>query len=451
MKTQLLSLAMLTISALGYSQSQNWWRVNGNTPSNSDFLGTTNSAPLVFKTNNTTRFTLDATGNAIFNGNITAAGGINLGDGLGLKSYTSSNPLVGKIIVVGAGVNTPPGNNNQDDPPACVVSTGANPNVTGWLAGINQGYYSSATLNGNNSFLTMYSNINNGNGYIDISGSNNSGGTPELFINNNCGRNTRINWLNGSVFMGQYVFMKNNLEIGDPTNGMVTGTGVLLNIKNSIGFHANIIGNASQAAIDAFRVSKGSNTHFNVNGEGQTLINSLNSDALIVKNNSNSQDGFTIKNNGSAIINTYANSPTSIFTVKNMNLSATPNPWNNNVFEVQADGKTFIGNQRQNTGPHTDALLHVNGKMAAQSCYIRIVQWADYVFAKDYKVPSLYDVEKYYLANKHLPEVPTEKEVAENGIEVGEMNTILLKKIEEMTIQMVQMKKEIDNLKSQTK
>jgi len=56
---------MLTISALGYSQSQNWWRVNGNTPSTSDFLGTTNSTPLVFKTNNTTRFTLDATDNLI--------------------------------------------------------------------------------------------------------------------------------------------------------------------------------------------------------------------------------------------------------------------------------------------------------------------------------------------------------------------------------------------------
>ncbi|MDO9000180.1 MAG: hypothetical protein Q7W45_10475 [Bacteroidota bacterium] len=525
MKSQLLSLAMLTISALGYSQSQNWWRVNGNSPSTSDFIGTTNSTPLIFKTNNTTRFTLDATGNAIFNGNITAANGINFGDGLGLKSYTSSNPLVGKIIVIGGGINTPPGNNTQDDPPACVVSTGPNPNVTGWLAGINQGYYSSATLNGNNSFLTMYSNINNGNGYIDISGSNNSGGTPELFINNNCGRNTRINWLNGSVFMGQYVFMKNNLEIGDPTNGMVTGTGVLLNIKNSIGFHANIVGNANSAIVDAFKVSKASVDYFNINGLGITNIGSgqflspnkqltVNGDVLFANNGvsagAHQYDGFSgfeivggdrvptrrgisveddpngdlsffinsfqcpnaancatfrFKNGTNGFTQaTNANSALDILTINpegttkifmRTNVSLNPSAFtindaiNNKVnFDVKTNGKTIIGDQTQTTGPHNDAMLTINGKMVSKSCYIRINDWADYVFAKEYKVPNLYDVEKFYLANNHLPEIPSEKEVLENGIDVAEMNKLLLKKIEEITILMVKQQKEIDILKA---
>ena len=58
------------------------------------------------------------------------------------------------------------------------------------------------------------------------------------------------------------------------------------------------------------------------------------------------------------------------------------------------------------------------------------------------------EVEKFYLANNHLPEIPTEKQVSENGIEVGDMNRLLLKKIEEMTIQMVKMQKEIDALKN---
>ncbi len=89
--------------------------------------------------------------------------------------------------------------------------------------------------------------------------------------------------------------------------------------------------------------------------------------------------------------------------------------------------------------------------MVAKSCYIRINDWADYVFAKDYKVPNLYDIEKYYLANKHLPEIPNEKEIKENGIDVAEMNKLLLKKIEEMTILMVKQQRQIDLLNTKVK
>ncbi|MBA2612737.1 MAG: hypothetical protein H0U95_12240 [Bacteroidetes bacterium] len=119
-------------------------------------------------------------------------------------------------------------------------------------------------------------------------------------------------------------------------------------------------------------------------------------------------------------------------------------------FRVYGNGQTQIGIKSQNT-IHSDALLNVYGKMVSTACYIRTSDWADYVFAKEYKLPNLYDVEKYYLANKHLPEIPSEKEVLENGIDVAEMNKLLLKKIEEMTIQMVQMRKEIDTLKEKTK
>lgn len=396
---------------------------------------------------------LKVDGVSTFDDVIKANQGIDLGGGLGFKSYISSTPNVGKITIIGGSVAGPPGGNSQDDPPACVVSTGVNPNVNGWIAGIDQGYYSSSTLGGNNSFLTMYASKINGNGYIDISGLNSGGNPTELFINNNCGRNTRINWLNGTVFMGESVFMKRDLVIGDPANGTVNGAGVQFNIKKGLGFNANIVGNVNPADIDAFKLSKNGTDRFNVNGEGQTVINSINSDALIVKNNSNTQNGFTIKNDGSAIINTYDSYTGSapILNIKNMNLSASPNPWNQSIFEIQANGKTLIGNQRQFSPGHSDALLQVFGKMVATSCYIRITNWSDYVFAKDYKLPSLYDIEKFYLANNHLPEIPTEQEVKENGIEIGEMNSLLLKKIEELTILMVQQQKEIDALKLKIK
>lgn len=115
-------------------------------------------------------------------------------------------------------------------------------------------------------------------------------------------------------------------------------------------------------------------------------------------------------------------------------------------FTVFQSGKTQIGNETQ-IGFHSDALLTVSGKMVAQSCYIKIADWADYVFADNYKLPSLYDIEKYYLTYKHLPEIPSEKEIIENGVDVAEMNKLLLKKIEELTIMMVKQQKEIDELK----
>lgn len=128
-----------------------------------------------------------------------------------------------------------------------------------------------------------------------------------------------------------------------------------------------------------------------------------------------------------------------------------PNPSAKTIFKVTGDGKTEIGEKTQNQGPHTNALLTVYGKMVATSCYIKIADWADYVFASDYKVPNLYDVEKYYKINKHLPEIPSEQEVKENGIDIGEMNKLLLKKIEEMTIILVQQQKDIDALKEANK
>jgi hypothetical protein len=58
-------------------------------------------------------------------------------------------------------------------------------------------------------------------------------------------------------------------------------------------------------------------------------------------------------------------------------------------------------------------------------------------------------VEKFYTANNHLPDVPSQCEVEENGINVADMNGILLRKVEELTIYVVQQQKEIDELRKQ--
>jgi hypothetical protein len=66
----------------------------------------------------------------------------------------------------------------------------------------------------------------------------------------------------------------------------------------------------------------------------------------------------------------------------------------------------------------------------------------DYVFEKNYNLRPLAEVENYINQNKHLPEVPAAKEMEANGVNLGEMNMLLLKKVEELTLYVIELKKE---------
>ena len=87
--------------------------------------------------------------------------------------------------------------------------------------------------------------------------------------------------------------------------------------------------------------------------------------------------------------------------------------------------------------------LAVAGNMIAESVKVKLQgTWPDYVFAKDYELPSLEETEKSIQQNGHLPEIPSAAEVKDKGINIGEMNAILLKKIEELTLYVIDLKKE---------
>jgi hypothetical protein len=91
--------------------------------------------------------------------------------------------------------------------------------------------------------------------------------------------------------------------------------------------------------------------------------------------------------------------------------------------------------------------LAVKGKIISEEIIVKLhANWPDYVFSDDYKLPSLQEVERYIKANKHLPEVPSAAEVKENGLSVGEMNVILLRKIEELTLHIIDQNKKIEAL-----
>lgn len=94
--------------------------------------------------------------------------------------------------------------------------------------------------------------------------------------------------------------------------------------------------------------------------------------------------------------------------------------------------------------------LDVNGTIRAKEILVES-DWADFVFQKDYQLPTLSDVENSIKEKGHLPGVPSESEIKENGMKVGETNVLLLQKVEELTLYLIQQKKEIEALKLQIK
>jgi hypothetical protein len=96
--------------------------------------------------------------------------------------------------------------------------------------------------------------------------------------------------------------------------------------------------------------------------------------------------------------------------------------------------------------------LSVNGKIITDEVRVMLEPtWPDYVFEENYPLPDLKEWEQFIKANKHLPGIPSAKEVAANGIELGENQRLLLEKIEQLTLIVIEQQKQIDALKSELK
>ena len=112
---------------------------------------------------------------------------------------------------------------------------------------------------------------------------------------------------------------------------------------------------------------------------------------------------------------------------------------------IAADGKVGIGT----TDVQNGYLLTIDGQVIAEEVKIQNSdQWYDFVFDDNYNLPELSELEGFIKQNKHLPDVPTAKEVADEGINLGEMNGVLLKKVEELTLYIIEQQKTIEQQQS---
>ncbi len=117
-------------------------------------------------------------------------------------------------------------------------------------------------------------------------------------------------------------------------------------------------------------------------------------------------------------------------------------------FTLKDNGQVFIGGELSFSSPHTGYKLAVNGKTVTKEVIVTIQQWADHVFHDGYQLPALDDVRTFISENHHLPGVPSEEEVISQGIPLGEMNKILLTKVEELTLYVINLQKELNELRS---
>jgi hypothetical protein len=116
---------------------------------------------------------------------------------------------------------------------------------------------------------------------------------------------------------------------------------------------------------------------------------------------------------------------------------------NQDIQSWGTSGSTYLSINAGNVGVGTidtkGYKFAVNGNVIATSMTVKLyANWPDYVFKKDYTLPALTDVKTYIYENHHLPEIPSEQEVAKNGINLGEMNKLLLKKVEELTLYLIE-------------
>ncbi len=118
---------------------------------------------------------------------------------------------------------------------------------------------------------------------------------------------------------------------------------------------------------------------------------------------------------------------------------------------VRDDGEIRIGDEY-----YTQAMpagfnyrLSVDGQVVAKEVYVTLDDWADFVFDDDYDLTPLYKLEEQINENGHLPGIPTAEEIAKTGVNLGEMQAKLLQKIEELTLYVIDLKKENDGLQEQ--
>ena len=126
--------------------------------------------------------------------------------------------------------------------------------------------------------------------------------------------------------------------------------------------------------------------------------------------------------------------------------------------EIMNDGRVRIGNVATDKSGFptlsTNYKLYVERGIITEKIKVAVAStnnWADYVFDETYKLMPLSQLQNYITQNKHLPNVPSAEKMQQDGNDLGKTDAILLEKIEELTLYIIDLQKQIDALKNDKK
>jgi hypothetical protein len=292
-------------------------------------------------------------------------------------------------------------------------------------------------------------------------------GPPDRFGNPgvNFGKTTRLGFTNTTTGMlntdgVEFRMSENNFSIENRENGNLTigvsNTSLTFSQASSriwVGTGSNIL-SADNARMNIVAPSGDNGLFIQSSGTKyalglKTSVNTT--EALIVRDAANVSN-FSVKGNGEVISgNISVNSPnsTDALTIKTAG--------NSNVnFKVTNSGEVFSGNTTINgfllvkdaTGTNQFKIDN-EGNVRAREIKVDVDPIPDYVFKKNYKLMSLKELEIYVNKYSHLPNIKSEEEFKnEDGIDLGEMNMKLLEKVEELTLYVIDLQKQIEEIKN---
>ncbi|RAR47194.1 hypothetical protein [Flavobacterium lacus] len=408
---------------------------------------------------------------------------------LGFKSLSynktgSNNIAIGLRALSGVGTNNNPpssdfesfGNNNiaMGSQSLNYLVSGSGNTVLGYQASLN---LNSGEYNNTIGFQTLH-NINSGNnnntiGYRALFSL--VGGSNNLALGMNSGNNLVSG--SGNVFIGSVGLPANTTF----SNRVIVASGGFHRIYinedgyTGIGLGNNIspvnrleIGGGGVANTAGLRFRMINSASTAILGNGKVLSVNANGDVILVQdqvgtgggigNTITAGDNISVNLTGTnyTISSDYENIYTHNGTLTaDRTMDMADFNLHFNTSNSPTHGKIYIGDTPSYPTTTGNYKLYVEGGILTEKVKVALrnpdTNWADYVFADDYKLQSLKDVEAYIKENKHLPGIESAQELVENGLDLGEMQAKQMGKIEELTLYVIQQNKEIEELKALVK
>jgi len=295
--------------------------------------------------------------------------------------------------------------------------------------------------------------VGNSSGSVTSTGSGNTAiGDGSLLYNSTGAQNTAIGQYAGVESRGsENVFIGSLADVSSSglnlTNATAIGARARVSQSNSIVLGANAnVGIGTSAPANKLEITSGTANRSGLRFTNLTRSSSSLLDLSITLANPIVKV-LTVDNNGDVVLAGLG-----------VNLSliggraGAPDTW---TMDTQTSTVQSVNNNPVSIGGGINRMpagykLFVAGGILTEKVKVAVKdsdEWADYVFADNYKLRNLNEVSRFIQKNKHLPGVPSASEVAANGIDLGKMDAKLLEKIEELTLYMIELKKENQQMK----